>query len=138
MPRGRAQARKAVTRLSQTSLCNALCKDARMCAHDHFKSLWFQTTPAGYGCPPRLGNRSSGQRAKSAAHPFIRCPALIPLLSAHTQGSRKFINSSQDFLSHGLKRFSTERLSMTIIQWSSLHSCAVLSYLMRVYYYFSY
>lgn len=64
---------------------------------------------------PRLGNRSSGQRAKSASPPFIRDPALIPLLSAHTQGSGKFIKSSQDFLSHGLKRFSTKRLCTIII-----------------------
>lgn len=58
MPRGREGAsersRRAVTRLSQTSLCIALCKAARVCTHththDHFKSLWFQKTSAGYGC----------------------------------------------------------------------------------------
>lgn len=138
-PRGREQAWKAVTRPSHTPLCNALCKAARVFEHHHFKGLGFQKTPAGYDrLTQDLGTDLAGKGQSPTAGPFIRRPAPIPLLSAHTQGSSKFIKSSQDFLSHGLKRFSTKRLCTSIIQWSSLHSCAVVSSLMRVYCYFSY
>lgn len=62
MRRGREQAQKAVTRLSLMSLCNALCKAAMVCARHHFKSLWFQKTPAGYGClTPDSGTDHTGK-----------------------------------------------------------------------------
>lgn len=142
MRRGREQARKAVTRLSQTSLCNALCKAARVCACHHFKSLWFQKTPAGYGClapDSRTDHAGKGQSLlhipSSDIQPRLLCCQHTPRVPA---SSSNLVKSSSAAVLRGL---TTKRLYMAGAlsrDRSSSHSCALVSYLMLVYYYFTY